>query len=63
MEHLKNIKCTLVNQIQAQLDDIKKVNTKALGEVVDMVKDIEEAMYYCAIIDAMEESKKEKENN
>ena len=61
MEKLKDIKCTLVSQIQSQLTDIKHTNTKELGEVIDMIKDLEEAMYYCAIIEAMEESKKEKE--
>ena len=57
MEKLKNIKCSLVSAAQEQLKDLKKVDTKELGEVVDMIKDLEEAMYYCSIIQAMEESK------
>ena len=61
MEKLKNIKCTLVSQVQQELTDMKKVNTKELGEVIDMIKDLEEAMYYCSIIQAMEESKEDKE--
>ena len=61
MEKLKNIKCTLVSQVQNQLAEPKKVDAKELGEVIDMIKDLEEAMYYCAIIEAMEESKEEKE--
>lgn len=28
---------------------MKKVNTAELGQVVDMIKDIEEAMYYCSM--------------
>ena len=63
MEKLKNIKCTLVNQVQSQLAEPKKVDAKELGEVIDMIKDLEEAMYYCAIIEAMEESKEEKEQS
>lgn len=61
MEQLKNIKNTLVAQVQTSLGDVKKVDAKELGEVIDAIKDLEEAMYYCAIIEAMEESKKEKE--
>lgn len=63
MENLKNIKCSLVGLVQTQLGDLKHTDAKELGEVIDMIKDLEEAMYYCAIIEAMEESKKEKENS
>lgn len=61
MEQLKSIKQCLISQVQTQLGDLKKTDAKELGEVVDMIKDLEEAMYYCAIIKAMEESKEEKE--
>lgn len=54
MEDLKAIKKCLINQVQMECSDLKKVNTKELGEVIDMIKDLEEAMYYCAIIKAME---------
>lgn len=54
MEDLKAIKKCLINQVQNECSDLKKVNTKELGEVIDMIKDLEEAMYYCAIIKAME---------
>lgn len=63
MEQLKNIKHTLVSLVQGQLGDIKKVDAKELGEVIDMIKDLEEAMYYCSIIEAMEKSAEEKEGN
>ena len=61
MEDLKNIKKCLVSQIQGQLGDLKKVNAKEMGEVIDMIKDLEEAMYYCEITKAMEKSQEEKE--
>lgn len=57
MEQLKNIKHSLVSLVETQLGDLKKTDAKELGEVVDMIKDLEEAMYYCSIIQAMEESK------
>ncbi len=59
MEQLKNIKQCLVSQVQTQLGDLKSTNAKELGEVIDMIKDLEEAMYYCAITEAMEEKKDE----
>ena len=63
MKQLKNIKQNLVDQVQAQLKDTKTVNTKELGEVIDMIKDLEEAMYYCAIITAMEEKNSKSEDD
>lgn len=60
MGDLKTIQEQLIAQIQAQMSDLKKVNTKELGEVIDMVKDIAEAEYYCEIKKQME-AEKEKE--
>ncbi len=59
MEQLKNIKQCLVSSVQTQLGDLKKTDAKELGEVIDMIKDLEEAMYYCAITEAMEDKKDE----
>lgn len=61
MEQLKHMKETLVSQVQAQLCNLAAVDTKELGEVIDMIKDLEEAMYYCTIIESMEEKGEEKE--
>lgn len=37
------------------MGNLQKVNAKELGEVIDMIKDLEEALYYCTIIEAMED--------
>ena len=37
---------------------LDNVDTKELGEVIDMVKDLSEAIYYCTITEAMEEKEK-----
>lgn len=63
MEQLKTIKQCLVSTVQSQLGDLKKTDAKELGEVIDMIKDLEEAMYYCAITEAMEKSAEEKQSN
>ena len=62
VEQLKTIKDQLIAQVQAQMGDLKCVDAKELGEVVDMIKDLAEAVYYCEIYDQMknsEESRKE----
>lgn len=61
MHRLKNMKETLVGCVQAQLADIKNADTKELGEAIDMIKDLEEAMYYCSIVKAMEKQEEEEE--
>ena len=63
MEQLKTIKQCLVSAVQTQLGDLKKTDAKELGEVIDMIKDLEEAMYYCSITEAMEKSAEEKEKD
>lgn len=37
----------------SKLDDLEKINAKEMGEVIDMIKDIEETIYYHTIIEAM----------
>ena len=63
MKQLKSIEQCLTSAVQSQLEDLKKIDTKELGEVIDMIKDLEEAMYYCSITEAMEKSAEEKEWN
>ena len=61
MERLITIKETLINQVQSQLSNISQVDTKELGEAVDMIKDMEEAIYYHTITKAMGEKEEHKE--
>lgn len=60
MERLKQIKESLISCIQSQMTHLDSINTEELGEVIDMVKDLEEAIYYCTITKAMEERDKSK---
>ena len=60
MHRMKCIKDTLLNEVQGQLGNLQAVDAKELGEVIDMIKDLEEAMYYCTIVEAMEGKDKEK---
>lgn len=59
IEQLKEIKSTLIAQIQSQMGKLDCVETEELGEVIDMVKDLEEAIYYCTITKAMDKKEEE----
>ena len=62
MERLKMMKENLMSCVQSQMGDLKSVDTKELGEAIDMIKDLEEAIYYATITKSMHESEhKEKE--
>ena len=55
MEMLKAMKESIMASVQAQMGNLQAVDTKELGEAIDMIKDLSEAMYYCSIVEAMEE--------
>lgn len=63
MEQLKTIKEQLIAQIQSQMGDLKCVDAKELGEVVDMVKDLSEAIYYCEVYEQMKTADESRVNN
>ena len=63
MERLKNIKETLISCAQGQLTHLDTVDTKEMGEVIDMIKDLEEAIYYCTITKSMTEKDKEEQHH
>ena len=54
MDKLKAIKCALVNKVYDHLDDLDTLCVEELGEVIDMIKDLSKAIYYCTIVEAME---------
>lgn len=62
MEQLKMIKEQLVAQVASQMGDLKKVDTKELGEVIDMIKDLAKTMYYCSVTEAMEKASENEED-
>ena len=45
------------------MENLDCVNTKELGEVINAIHHLEEAMYYCSIIKAMEEKESSWEND
>ena len=61
IEQMKMMKHTLMNCVQGLMGDLTSVDAKELGEAVDMIKDLSEAIYYCTITESMEKGDKEKE--
>lgn len=60
MERLKSMEDTLMSCVQAQLSHLDTVDTEELGQAIDMIKDLEQARYYCSIVKAMEEAGEDK---
>lgn len=54
IEKLKHIQETLASAAESQIYNLECVDAKELGEVIDIIKDIEETFYYCSVIKAME---------
>lgn len=59
-EKLKWMKDSLICVVENQLCNLDEVDTKELGEAIDMIKDLEEAIYYCTVTEAMNNSDNEK---
>ena len=63
-ERLKYLKDGLLCCVEAQMGHLEDVDANELGEAIDMLKDLEEAIYYCTITEAMNgESKNYRSHN
>ena len=54
MEKLKCMKEMMVDFVEKEFEHLEEVDAKELGEAIDIIKDLAETMYYCAITEAME---------
>lgn len=59
MKQLKQMKETLMSAVQGEISHLDKANCEELGAAIDMIKDLSEAIYYCSIVESMEDSVKE----
>ena len=53
LEHMKE---TLMCAVEMELCNLGEVDTEELGAAIDMIKDLEEAIYYCTVTEAMKGS-------
>lgn len=56
MKRLEMIKEKLLCALEAETCHLDQADAKEMGEVMDMIKDIEEACYYHTVTEAMKES-------
>lgn len=62
-ERLKHLKDCLLCCIESQMNHLGEVDAEELGEAIDMLKDLEEAIYYTTITEAMTENDDKKKNH
>ena len=63
IHQLEQMKDSLMCCVQPQImGHLEQVDAKELGEAIDMIKDLSEAIYYCTITEAMKGEEKEKKN-
>ena len=60
MHRLKCMKEKMMDCVMDQMEDLASVNAEELGEAVDIIKDLSEAIYYCTIVDSMKGDHQEK---
>lgn len=61
-EQLDAMKSSLMAIAQSRMSDLEHTDAEELGEVIDMIKDLEEAKYYCSITKAMMDRTKDQES-
>jgi hypothetical protein len=57
------MKETLVSLVEMQITNLADVDTEELGEAIDMIKDLEEAIYYCTVTEAMNKTSQKEEQD
>ena len=59
MERLKHLKETIMCCVEGAVCNIGQTDTAELGEAIDMIKDLEEAIYYATITKAMHQNEEQ----
>lgn len=58
IHRIKHMQEVLLDCACEQLEDLSSVDAKELGEVIDMIKDLSETIYYHTVTEAMEKGEK-----
>jgi hypothetical protein len=62
MERLKHIQHKLIELVEMEVNEhLENIDACELGEVIDMIKDISETIYYHTVTEAMEDKSYRKE--
>ena len=60
-DRLERMKETLMSAVEMEICNLGEADTEELGKAIDMIKDLEEAIYYCAVTKAMGEWEEDSE--
>ena len=63
MHKLYDMKDKLICAVEKEICNLDQADCKELSEAVDMIKDLEEAIYYCTITEAMGENENKYDYN
>ena len=55
IKHLEHMQEKLIKYVYEEMEDLEMVDTCELGEAVDIIKDLSEAIYYHTIVESMKE--------
>ena len=58
-ERLKSIENQLVSKVETQMSNLECVDAEELGEVINAIHHLEEALYYASVTKAMKEASEE----
>lgn len=62
-ERLKHLKDCLMCCVEGQMTNLQEADAEELGAAIDMLKDLEEAMYFSTITEAMTKGEGKKHNS
>lgn len=60
MERIKSLKNQLLSCVESAMRDLNNTDTKELKEAIEAIHYLDESIYYCTIVEAMESKDKEK---
>lgn len=55
-KRLEEMKDCFISLVECQMSHLENIDAHELGEVIDIIKDLEEAIYYHTVTNAMEHS-------
>ena len=58
VKHLEQMQEAMIKYVHGEMKDLALVDTCELGEAIDIIKDLSEAIYYHTIVESMKEKEK-----
>ena len=58
VKHLEQMQEAMIKYVHGEMKELALVDTCELGEAIDIIKDLSEAIYYHTIVESMKEKEK-----